>query len=136
MVRKPRRGDRAEPAAQGVEVEPLDLGAIGKDPCAPEVQGESMVSRARFFRSNPKWRRQAELSMAMSWSMWWPTITTSRARRMAETAAQLVDHVIPRVNVAPMGIVVSDPASLSVSPQNAPTLGVLGRWMTWETSIL
>jgi hypothetical protein len=39
---------------------------------------------------------------------------TCGARRMAETAAHLVDHVIPRVKVTAMGALVSDPASLSV----------------------
>jgi hypothetical protein len=33
---------------------------------------------------------------------------------MAETAAHLVDHLIPRVKVTAVGALVSDPASLSI----------------------
>ena len=50
------------------------------------------------------------------------------ARRMAETAAHLVDHVIPRVPVLPEGVVISDPASLSVRcTSRAPHPGLADR---------
>ena len=47
---------------------------------------------------------------------------------MAETAAHLVDHVIPRVPVLPEGVVISDPASLSVRcTSRAPHPGLADR---------
>jgi hypothetical protein len=47
------------------------------------------------------------------------------ARRMVETAAHLVDYVIPRVKVAAVGALVSDPAALAVRcTSRAPHAGL------------
>lgn len=53
------------------------------------------------------------------------------ARCMAETVAHLVDYVIPRVKVASVGVIVSDPAALSLFASHphllAPVLQIIHR---------